>query len=71
MRAVDTNVLVRLLVRDNTAQVQVAELFVAPGASDCLVIETTRKAGHLPLGARAPGAAGHLRLLLAFRISPA
>jgi predicted nucleic-acid-binding protein len=111
MRAVDTNVLVRLLVRDDAAQVEAAELFVAPGArvshlvlaetlwvldavyertpaqlaaatgllldhqsltlqdadivrsalahfrarpslgfSNCLVLETARKAGHLPLG---------------------
>jgi predicted nucleic-acid-binding protein len=111
MRAVDTNLLVRLLVRDDAAQVEVAESFVAPGAwvsqlvlaetlwvldavyersaaqlataidllldhqnltlqdadvveaalghfrarpslgfSDCLVLETARKAGHLPLG---------------------
>lgn len=111
MRAVDTNVLVRLLVRDEAAQVREAEAFVAPGAwvshlvlvetlwvldavyergptqlataiellldhqnltlqdadlvraalahfrarpslgfSDCLVLETARKAGHLPLG---------------------
>ncbi len=111
MRAVDTNLLVRLLVRDDEGQVQSAEAFVAPGAwvshlvlaetmwvldavyecsparlaaaidllldhqnltlqdadvvraalvhfrarpslgfSDCLVLETARKAGHLPLG---------------------
>jgi predicted nucleic-acid-binding protein len=111
MRAVDTNVLVRLLVRDDTAQTRAAERFVDPGAwvshlvlaetlwvldavyertsaqlasavdlllnhqqltvqdadvvgsalrqfrahpslgfSDCLVLETARKAGHLPLG---------------------
>lgn len=111
MRAVDTNVLVRLLVRDDSAQVEAAEAFVAPGAwvshlvlaetlwvldavyergpkqlataidlllhhqsltlqdadivraalvhfrarpslgfSDCLVLETARKAGHLPVG---------------------
>ncbi len=111
MRAVDTNVLVRLLVRDDAAQVEAAESFIAPGAwvshlvlaetlwvldavyertpaqlaaatkllldhqhltledadtvrsaldhfrarpslgfSDCLVLETARKAGHLPLG---------------------
>jgi predicted nucleic-acid-binding protein len=111
MRAVDTNVLVRLLVRDDAAQAAAAELFIAPGAwvshlvlaetlwvldavyertpaqlatattllldhqsltlqdaetvrsaldhfrtrpslgfSDCLVLETARKAGHLPLG---------------------
>jgi predicted nucleic-acid-binding protein len=111
MRAVDTNILVRLLVRDDSAQVEAAEAFVAPGAwvshlvlaetlwvldavyecsprqlataidllldhqnltlqdadivraalvnfrarpslgfSDCLVLETARKAGHLPLG---------------------
>jgi len=32
MRAVDTNVLVRLIVRGNEAQVAAAEAFVAPGA---------------------------------------
>jgi predicted nucleic-acid-binding protein len=32
MRAVDTNLLVRLLVRDDTAQVKLAESFVAGGA---------------------------------------
>ena len=32
MRAVDTNVLVRLVVRDNADQVRVAEQFVASGA---------------------------------------
>ena len=123
MRAVDTNVLVRLLARDTPAQVAAAESFVAPGAwvsqlvlaeamsvlaavyerrpsdiaiavdmllshqhltvqdgevvgaalahfrrhpslgfSDCLILEVSRKAGHLPLGtfdrglARLPGA---------------
>lgn len=111
MRAVDTDVLVRLLVRDDAAQVEAAESFVGPGAwvshlvlietigildavyerspaqlaaaiellldhqtltlqeadvvraallhfrdrpslgfSDCLVLETARRAGHLPLG---------------------
>jgi predicted nucleic-acid-binding protein len=111
MRAVDTNVLLRLLVRDDATQVGAAEAFVAVGAwvshlvlvetlwvldavydrtppqlasavdlllnhahltlqdadvvaraldrfrakpalgfSDCLVLETARKAGHLPLG---------------------
>lgn len=111
MRAVDTNLLVRLIVRDDAAQVATAEEFVAAGAwvshlvlaetlwvldavyertpaqlaaavemllnhehlaiqdpeivaraaaqfrarpalgfSDCLVLETARKAGHLPLG---------------------
>ena len=111
MRAVDTNVLVRLIVRDDAAQLQAAETFVSRGAwvshlvlaetmwvldavfalppkriaaaiemllhhealslqdpeviaaallrfrerpsigfSDCLVLETARKAGHLPLG---------------------
>jgi predicted nucleic-acid-binding protein len=111
MRAVDTNVLVRLLVRDDGAQVKAAEAFIANGAwvshivlaetiwvldaiydrtsdqiaiaidlllnhtaltlqdadvvtlalgafrarpslgfSDCLVLETARRAGHLPLG---------------------
>jgi predicted nucleic-acid-binding protein len=32
MRAVDTNVLVRLITRDNATQVAAAEAFVAPGA---------------------------------------
>src|SRR5208282_593154 len=32
MRAVDTNVLVRLLVRDNAAQVKAAEAFIENGA---------------------------------------
>jgi predicted nucleic-acid-binding protein len=32
MRAVDTNVLVRLLVRDDTKQVRAAETFIATGA---------------------------------------
>jgi predicted nucleic-acid-binding protein len=111
MRAVDTNLLVRLIVRDDAAQVGAAEAFVSGGAwvsqlvlaetmwvldavhgrstpqlaaaiemllnhehlsiqdsdvvaraleqfrarptvgfSDCLVLETARKAGHLPLG---------------------
>jgi predicted nucleic-acid-binding protein len=111
MRAVDTNLLVRLLVRDDAAQLEAAEEFIAAGAwvshlvlaetlwvldavyarspqqlalaverllshahlslqdaevveaalqkfrarpglgfSDCLVLETARKAGHLPLG---------------------
>ena len=111
MRAIDTNVLVRLLVRDDPRQVDAAENFIAKGAwvshvvlvetlwvldavyersagqiaaaverllahadltlqdadavavalglfrakpslgfSDCLVLETARKAGHVPLG---------------------
>ena len=111
MRAVDTNVLVRLVVRDDPEQVRAAESFIASGAwvsqlvlaetmwvldaaydrtpeqiatavdmlvdhknlsiqdadvvisalahfrkrpalgfSDCLVLEISRKAGHLPLG---------------------
>lgn len=32
MRAVDTNVLIRLLVRDDPVQAKAAEAFVAPGA---------------------------------------
>jgi predicted nucleic-acid-binding protein len=112
MRAVDTNVLVRLVTRDDRKQVAAAELFVSKGAwvstlvlmeatwvlaaaydlthaeiamaidmllhhrnltvqepdsvaealeqyrnrsalgfSDCLILETSRKAGHTPLGA--------------------
>ena len=111
MRAVDTNLVVRLIVRDNPEQVEVAEKFASGGAwvshlvlaetmwvldavyertseqiatavdmllnhqtltlqdadvvtwaleqfrkrpalgfSDCLVLETARRAGHLPLG---------------------
>ena len=111
MRAVDTNVLVRLITRDDPRQTMAAEHFIAPGAwvhtlvlaeavwvlstvyelsssdqvtalqmlldhrelvlhdretvaaalelfrarpalgfSDCLVIESARRAGHLPLG---------------------
>jgi predicted nucleic-acid-binding protein len=111
MRAIDTNVLVRLLVRDEQRQLGVAEKYIATGAwvshlvlvetlwvldavydrsaeqigsavemmlahaqltlqdaevvaaalgrfraqptlgfSDCMVLETARKAGHLPLG---------------------
>lgn len=124
MRAVDTNVLVRLLTRDDARQVEAAEAFVAKGAwvsqlvlaetvwvlaavyglaakqvatavemllghehlavqeadvvqaalerfrqkaapsfTDCLVLEISRKAGHLPLGtfdrdlAKLPGTA--------------
>ena len=123
MRAVDTNVLVRLITRDDRDQTAFAETFVSTGAwvstlvlaeavwvlasvydikpagqatavemllnhrnltihdretvaaalvlfrarptlgfSDCLILETARKAGHLPLGtfdrhlAKAPGA---------------
>ncbi len=42
MRAVDTNVLVRLLVRDDAAQVEAAEKFIARGAwVSCLVLAET------------------------------
>ncbi len=42
MRAVDTNILVRLLVRDDGAQVKVAEYFVEKGAwvSHLVLVET-------------------------------
>jgi predicted nucleic-acid-binding protein len=42
MRAVDTNLLVRLLVRDNALQVKAAELFVEQGAwiSHIVLVET-------------------------------
>ena len=42
MRAVDTNVLVRLLERDDPRQVQAAEDFIAPGAwvSHLVLVET-------------------------------
>jgi predicted nucleic acid-binding protein len=56
MLAVDTNVLVRLIARDDAAQVRVAEGLVAKGQkhpkvefSDCLVLEIAKKAGHTPL----------------------
>ena len=43
MRAVDTNVLVRLIVRDDAAQVAAAEAYVAAGAwvSQLVLAETT------------------------------
>ena len=43
MRAVDTKVLVRLLVRDDPAQVDAAEAFIAKGAwvSHIVLVETT------------------------------
>ncbi len=43
MRAVDTNVLVRLVVRDDTDQVRAAEEFIASGAwvSHLVLAETT------------------------------
>ena len=42
MRAVDTNVLVRLIARDDAAQVRRAETFVADGAwVSCLVLAET------------------------------
>ena len=44
MRAVDTNVLVRLLTRDDPAQVAAAEAFVQPGAwvSHLVLMESVR-----------------------------
>ena len=54
MRAVDTNVLVRLVTRDDGKQVAAAlERYrrrPALGLSDCLILEVARKAGHVPLG---------------------
>ncbi|MBI4247435.1 MAG: type II toxin-antitoxin system VapC family toxin [Candidatus Rokubacteria bacterium] len=43
MRAVDTNVLVRLITRDDARQVAIAESFVAPGAwvGHLVLAETT------------------------------
>ncbi|MGH8219339.1 MAG: PIN domain-containing protein [Steroidobacteraceae bacterium] len=43
MRAVDTNILVRLIVRDDPAQVRAAEEFIASGAwvSHLVLAETT------------------------------
>ena len=42
MRAVDTNVLVRLIARDDSAQLEAAEAFVSPGAwvSQIVLVET-------------------------------
>ena len=44
MRAIDTNVLVRLLARDDRKQVAAAEVFVAAGAwvSHLVLVETVR-----------------------------
>lgn len=44
MRAVDTNVLVRLVVRDDAKQVRAAEEFIASGAwvSHLVLVETAR-----------------------------
>ncbi len=59
MRAVDTNVLVRLLTRDDEKQVAPEVIAAAPadfrarpslGFSDCLMLAVARKAGHLPHG---------------------
>lgn len=43
MRAVDTNLLVRLIVRDDLKQVEAAEAFIADGAwvSQLVLAETT------------------------------
>lgn len=43
MRAIDTNVLVRLITRDDAAQVEVAQAFVAKGVwvSHVVLVETT------------------------------
>ncbi len=43
MRAVDTNVLVRLIARDNPRQVEAAEAFISKGAwvSHVVLVETT------------------------------
>ena len=74
MRAVDTNVLVRLIVRDDPAQVEKAESFVAHGAwvSQTVLAETVwvlesvygldraqiATRGHHARGARSSDAAG-------------
>ena len=50
MEALDTNVLVRLLARDDVKQAVAADAAVAKGAwVSQLVLEVARKAGHLPL----------------------
>jgi predicted nucleic acid-binding protein len=45
MRAIDTNVLLRLVTRDDGPQARQADRFV-----DCLMLHLARKAGHQPLG---------------------
>ena len=50
MRAVDTNVLVRLITRDDLKQATDAEAFVMQSGGWVGVLEIARKAGHLPIG---------------------
>jgi len=62
MRAVDCNVLVRLVTRDDLKQAARADAFVVRAAlthfrrkpslgfSDCLILEVARAAGHVPMG---------------------
>jgi predicted nucleic acid-binding protein len=66
MRAIDTNVLVRLITRDDEGQARQSDRFVEKGAwvsptaqfrarpalgfSDCLMLQLARKAGQLLLG---------------------
>jgi len=42
MRAVDSNILIRLITRDDPAR--------QPNFSGCLMLQLARKAGQLPLG---------------------
>jgi hypothetical protein len=49
MRAVDTNLIVRLIARDEPGQASAAEEFIKNGAWVSQV-EVARKSGHLPLG---------------------
>ena len=51
MLAIDTNILVRLVVRDDSDQVEAAQKFVRKGAwISYLVLEIAKKAGNLPVG---------------------
>ena len=49
MRAVDTNVLVRLITRDDPRQAVIRSR-LSLGFSDCLILQLARRAGHQPLG---------------------
>jgi predicted nucleic-acid-binding protein len=66
MRAVDTNVLVRLATRDDARQVAAAEAFVAPGAwvSHLVLVETVWVLTSV-YGLRPPEVATAVEILLA------
>jgi predicted nucleic-acid-binding protein len=66
MRAVDTNVLVRLATRDDAGQVAAAEAFVAPGAwvSHLVLVETVWVLTSV-YGLKPPEVAAAVEILLA------